>query len=397
MPITAQIARHAANPLRMTKERSDTDLFSGSCEQESENCKEIIQSSFTKSVLRKHHVVSSANGFVNAALTAYSSHHHLILRPDDIWFAILSQLSLFINAHAEDVRHLFVSHEGQKELVVVDRGSIDFADFGKVAVRMTDEIQANVLDPALKTWAMPDFSTTTESDRVVAAVLMMGSLQKYFQYRFQFVCGIPSVTLLGEREDWAKLVGKIGKLASLGDECAKFAELLEPVLVHFVETFDHPSSETVVDFWQRIAFKVGGGSGARFLSGWITAFCFWNEDGGCMYDRPMSEYNLRRVEGTRHGCELGGVRYHRVDTADIPPGWASVPVELDDHGEITHTRMVAGSVAIEGGTSSGANLDDADDGPKETLTLDSVQPMAGWWVYEVKSEEKSDDCNEAKK
>lgn len=34
------------------------------------------------------------NGFVDTAISAYSNHHHLRIRPDDVWCAILSQLSL---------------------------------------------------------------------------------------------------------------------------------------------------------------------------------------------------------------------------------------------------------------------------------------------------------------
>lgn len=31
-----------------------------------------------------------------------------------------------------------------------------------------------------------------------------------------------------------------------------------------------------------------------------------------------------------------------VETDDIPAGWVSVPVELDDNGDITNAAMVAG-------------------------------------------------------
>jgi hypothetical protein len=55
------------------------------------------------------HISTSTNGLVYAAYHAYSSHHNLALRPDDIWLAILCQTGYFINAHAEDLRHLFVS------------------------------------------------------------------------------------------------------------------------------------------------------------------------------------------------------------------------------------------------------------------------------------------------
>ena len=63
-------------------------------------------------------------------------------------------------------------------------------------------LEKNIVDPELREWIIPDFSTTTRDDRVVASVLMMGTLQKYFSYTLSIVCGLPSVTLLGTEEDW---------------------------------------------------------------------------------------------------------------------------------------------------------------------------------------------------
>ena len=52
-----------------------------------------------------------------------------------------------------------------------------------------------------------DFSTTTPDDVTVACILMMGGMQKFFSY-FMFCCGLPSVTLLGERNDWQRMFNK---------------------------------------------------------------------------------------------------------------------------------------------------------------------------------------------
>ncbi|OJJ87170.1 uncharacterized protein ASPGLDRAFT_55651 [Aspergillus glaucus CBS 516.65] len=96
----------------------------------------------------------------------------------------------------------------QKELEVKEGGNIHTVDFGKLAVHMTDMIEQNVVDPELRTWIMPLFSTTTDSDKVAASILIMGSLQKYFSCKISVCCGTPSITLLGNREDWEQLVAK---------------------------------------------------------------------------------------------------------------------------------------------------------------------------------------------
>jgi hypothetical protein len=395
MPITFNIANHPSNSWSQWKGEpvgSRDDLFAKSCPDEVQNSSRIIQSSISESTFQDAHVVPAKNGFVVSAWEAYSNHHHLTIRPDDIWFAILSQLNFYINAHAEDLRDHFVAHQGKKELVIHDVGTIDTVDFGLFARRMTGLIQQNVKDPDLRDWIMPAFSTTTVDDRTTAAVLMMGSLQAYFSYTSCLTCGIPSVTLLGERADYEDIFQRLDKLDQLGPEARDWQRLLRPILHKFVKSFDEVMTADVQDFWSKIAHYQGG-SGMSYLSGWLTAFCFWRNDGTSLYYKnetakfgssfapnhgppkfsspytPNPYTNIRRP-----AYELGPATYHTIDTNDIPAGFASVPVKVDDNGRIHRTKMVAGSLGINI-TRSG---EQADDGEQK---WDSVRSLSGWMMY----------------
>ncbi|KAI0859949.1 hypothetical protein F4860DRAFT_481235 [Xylaria cubensis] len=402
MPVTI---RSAAHPPRAWKETSPAsspqELLQRSCSKEYQQCGHIIQSSMDQ--ISGANIFPSSNGFVRAAYAAYSNHHHLTIRPDDVWFAILTQLSFHINAHAEELRSFFVSHKGQKEIEVVGAGSINFADFGSIAIMMTKEMEKHIVDPELRQWIMPNFSTTEHKDMVTAAVLMMGSMQKYFSYTASMICGIPSVTLLGDRDDWVEIRRRLEYLPRLGEEPRQFALLLSAVLDYFILSFDEPDSPFVLSFWKRIADK-SGGSGPYYLSGWITAFCFWSADGKCLYSPPQGPVKTQGLGGTNPGCNLDGVLFHRVDTKDIPEAFVSVPVKLSDNGTVYKTRMVAGLVGIEV-SSSGEFLDESSFhlGPEsstasiwenggwttpklktqvsETTGLDSIRPFSGWWMY----------------
>jgi Domain of unknown function (DUF4419) len=90
--------------------------------------------------------------------------------------------------------------------------------------------------------------------------------------------------------------------------------------------------------------------------------------------------------------QLDDARYHCIETTDVPPGWASVPVKLDDDGNITWTVMVAGSVGMKV-TSSGKDLHER---PGET-GLDTLSVESGWWMYEKLSDEEMKEAKEAKK
>ncbi|KAJ5305908.1 hypothetical protein N7508_004923 [Penicillium antarcticum] len=105
-------------------------------------------------------------------------------------------------------------------------GSFKTINYGAFALLMTMQIEQNVVDEELRTWTMPKFTTITENDEVVAAILMMGALLKYFSYLCVLGCGIPSLILLGEREDRVTLVKKLDRLSQLGDEPSRFSQLL---------------------------------------------------------------------------------------------------------------------------------------------------------------------------
>ncbi|KAF2223223.1 hypothetical protein BDZ85DRAFT_263192 [Elsinoe ampelina] len=404
MPVTLRIPECAPRKVYCPGKdiKTTEELFKSSCPDDTRKSKRVLQSSFTNEFLQQNHVHSCSNGFVRAAVDAYSGHHHLTIRPEDVWFAILSQLSFYINAHAEELRHFFVAHEGQKEVEVVSGGNIYTVDMGQLARAMTTEMQKHICDPDLRTWVMPNFSTTTDQDRATAAVLMMGSLQKYFKYQFTLRCGLPSITLLGERSDWEKILLRLDKLSMLGSETTTFMNLLRPILRRFVESFDDQPSPSVYDFWTKIAHHTGG-SGPKVVTGWITGFCFWNSMGECLVGSTTAW-----PKRSRHvGLELDEMVYHAVDSSDIPPGHASVPMTVDDNGRIYKTRMVAGSfaqlVTRSGGLTRAMEIQELhrnghspvvrpEDDPQELL-LDSLQPISGWLMYERTAEDDSDTEN----
>lgn len=88
--------------------------------------------------------------------------------------------------------------------------------------------------------------------------------------------------------------------------------------------------------------------------------------------------------------QLDEARYHRIETDAVPPGWASVPVELDDDGNIIPCTMVAGSVGTRV-RSSGKELHNR----SGETGLDTISIESGWWMFERKSDEQLKEEKEA--
>ena len=351
MPVTVYPAAHGAKAWRPEGPPvlSAEEMLRGACSKASKDYKTMISSSF-KDFSSETPTIASRNGFARATLLAYNLHHRLTIRPEDIWFTILTQLATYVNTHAKQMRPYFVMHDSRKELKVEQEvHHRSKADIEALTRNMGDFIAENVRNPELRDWIMPDFTTTTQEDTVTAIVLMMGAMQKYYEYAYECSsCGIPSVTLLGIRRDWEIILERLDKLSQLGRQPDQFSKLLKPVLRRFIGTFDDPDSLEIKDFWQRVAHEEHGGSGPPYLSGWITAFCFWGQDGTSMY-RP--DYSLEY-----EALVLDNVKFHEVDLDRVPSMHISMPVMvINDFGEYPST-MVAGSVGYRV-SSSGKAVD----------------------------------------
>ncbi|KAF8151805.1 hypothetical protein B0H34DRAFT_141105 [Crassisporium funariophilum] len=285
-----------------------------------------------------------------------------------IWISEDAYKKYSVNAHAEELRSHFVKHEGKKELVVKAVGTRYTVDFGDLARQMTGEIHKNVVDAKLKDWILPDFTTTTDSDTVISAVLMMATLKAYFDFKMSLMCGLPSVTLEGEKSDWENILSRLDKLEDFGPEPTAWAAQLRAIISRFVKAFD---GQPDIDFWSRVCHYHPQGSGPTYLSGWITAFCVWTNEGkwqGPPLSGPLRQITLMSRRQVPN-LVLDGAQYAVIKKNDVPGGFCEVDVKLDDNGTEFDCMMVSGHLAslVEG------------------EGRDTLRPLPSWFMF-VKEE-----------
>jgi hypothetical protein len=386
MPVIVHPAEHAANEVRnFNFAAGPLDLLQKVNVAQHKRCKDLLQSSFGSAASKN--IIGNNNGFVQACINAYSNHHHLKIRPDDVWITILTHLSLYVNANAESLRSRFVSHEDQKELSLEAVGTRYTVSWAAIADQFATILGDNVKDPSLQQWILQSFSTTTDTDRAVAAISMIGTLQAFFSYKVYLRCGIPSVTLEGTREDWFQLrnaVSDVTKLPAFGEETAEWSRVLGVVMNRFVSSFDNPHTSDTKGFWQNIAHYSGGGSGPSYWSGWITAFCFWDDKGKTLRPKStatgtdvQSSFRSRYRDTETTTLVIDEQVFHKVNSNDLSPAWVSVPITVDEFGTTFKARMVAGCVGYSV-QKSGKELETGGAG------LDTVRPEVGWWMFEDK-------------
>ncbi|KAL2186977.1 hypothetical protein L209DRAFT_779107 [Thermothelomyces heterothallicus CBS 203.75] len=264
-----------------------------------------------------HSLLPSADSFVRGAVQAWGEHLYLAVWPDEVWLTILVQVNFYMISHAEEICSLFVDHEGREEIY--------------------DEIQKRVKTDWLLDWIVPDFSTTTESDVMAANVLMMGLTQAYFQYVGKQVCGIPSVTLLGERAEWDKPLTRLDRLP-------EFAARLRPVLTRISATFDASDApETRASSGTRSSTAAPPRSAATRPSsspaGSLPSNYYWNDAG-----LPFARSNARKFPSV---LRLDDVDYPVLDLSFAPVGYARVPFIIAERsGELRASHAVARLLTI---------------------------------------------------
>ncbi|KAJ7627050.1 hypothetical protein FB45DRAFT_1059895 [Roridomyces roridus] len=322
---------------------------------------------------------TKGNGFVHTIMEAYENHRALVIRPDDVWLTILTQFNFFVNARAELLRANFVAHQGQKELEIdISIPTRHSADFGDMARQMVDLIDKNVVDPTLREWVLPKFTTTTQNDTTVAAIITMSTLKAYFSFAMGTTgCGIPRVTLEGEKSDWVDMLHRIEKLKEYGIEAITWYHLLRPVLSRFAAAFDDPMPIANSDFWQRVTslHKPNGSGNRAYHEGWINAFNAFNARGRTFW----AKYSAVEPHAD---LVFDDTPFHRLNKGDVPPAYAQVDIKLTEDpapgrkpAKVTECFMLAGMVGMRVSSSG-------DFGLSLNGENDTIQPAAAWWMFE---------------
>ena len=233
------------------------------------------------------------DALLSAVQLAFDKHHPIVFSPDLVYGYLAKGIALHINKYPEELRKLYVSHDGKKELIYINDSFVrgkkenDWADmFNHFADQLKTETKGNsVVQNDLK------FSTSTPMTEAHRHVLAMESMKSYFEYTCCTVCGISCVILEGTSEDWKLLQEKVtAQLREINDYCeanpeANCATLkwwspaVEVMLENFVSTYNSQKrgeelSEELKLWWSTI-YKYNaarGSGGVATATGWVNIF-----------------------------------------------------------------------------------------------------------------------------
>lgn len=291
------------------------------------------------------------HGLVEVAHRAYEDHYGLVLSPDDIWVTIAQGFAKLVNQDPEAFRSKFVTHTGKKEIrirrdqFVMGNPNNDwqgcFGDF-------SDAIRGYIGDEKHGIF-VSDFTSTGPIQKTISEIVLMDTVQAYFEYVVETRCGIPFVTLRGSVEDWKKVAKKVRDLGQFGD-LAWWLDELHPIMDQFVAA---ASGQVDIAFWNDL-YKGEEGSGSIDMSGWILKLLPLTKKGW------TEEWHRNPLLGTKNGVSRRDYN-SGVTNSNLPGSLSNVPFIWDYLGQKFDYQFIGG---IVGYSQSG----------------DTLTPEMGWAV-----------------
>jgi len=317
--------------------------------------------------------------FVTALKLAYAEHRPLRLSPDIIWLLICQGVAQHVHAHAEELRHQFVQHQGRTTLeITVDserfhKGSPE-NPWPEVLGLFSQRIRDHVGEK--HNWFVADFSTTGPVEKAASEVVLMDVVEAYFSYRLgRVICGIPYIELERTGEDWQSLSDRTGRFREFGLQW--WIDPLQGILRQFC---DAVAGGVDLAFWRSIyrVYQPDEPCTPKTALGWFTVLFPYLSDGRrdshgernpwLTGTRDMHE--MLEPKATVHS--LCGRTQHFVFESALPTGLSRVPFQWRDRtplGDIVREfsmEFLAGFVGVRQ--------------DRRTMCL---RPEIGWAVRDV--------------
>lgn len=98
-----------------------------------------------------------------------------------------------------------------------------------------------------------NFSTSEFVEKAASHICLMHSLEKYFEYKMMMcICGITKINLLGEKDDWCKIIKKLDKLKPIILKDYWIDEL-KAIINEFINVYDGKINK---EFWEKSIYVI---------------------------------------------------------------------------------------------------------------------------------------------
>jgi hypothetical protein len=295
---------------------------------------------------------------IHTLLGGFTAHRPVIMSPDIIWLTICQGFAQHLNHNAEALRRSVVRHDDKMRLVVRRDDFVKGSPcnpWPEVFAAFSNLIREHV--GSLHRLVVADFSTTGPVERAASEVVLLDTVQQFFEFGLISLCGIPSITLEGCVDDWRRIKDRTQEFARFDLEW--WINPLQPVLEQFVA-----AAAGAVDtaFWESF-FKYDGASGSDQVSGWVLRLF------PCVAD-PDEHQSSHRPALRRNAWLSAPPGPSGPQDRQLPGGPGRAPFHWNYRGSEYPMEFVGGLIGVA----------------QDPVTL-SLRPEIGWAVVARAEEE----------
>lgn len=277
------------------------------------------------------------NGFIETLQYCYDEHRPLKLSPDHIWTLICQATSIHINQHYDSLKNIIFTDEKKEELIIRNDSLENNARYWGTLIKDFCNETKNHTRNYLYDFFVPNFSTTTPVQTTVYQITLLESYKKKFSYVGETGCGIPQITITGNKEDWIWIFDHLSDLDKLG--LTWWGKELRPIIKEFINVFDDKIN---VSFWDSI-YKDAAEYGAFYISGWIIKFFPYlpttGEDFLGYTSEGKGKYELvYRLNPYLHGNDY---KLSTLGTESFPSGLSQIDIKWINYFNRTTKKMEA--------------------------------------------------------
>lgn len=223
----------------------------------------------------------TGNGVLDSMFYAYNTHINLVLRPDDIFSTIRLVMARVLQKNPRILREkcdLPTNFPKPTMFTQTTSMNLSDSDYTHMTQQFTEFTNKYPKISTLIDQYTPRFSTTTPIDIFINHLAIMNTFDQLYNYQIEDLCGIPSVTLLGTKEDWIALRDGcifVKEFSHISDHFNIWHAALHLTLNKFIDAFDG-NIDTI--FWNKMCvYKHIGTSewcngGDGIIAGWAFVF-----------------------------------------------------------------------------------------------------------------------------
>lgn len=192
----------------------------------------------------------------------YEGDNGCVVKPDFIWFTILSELTQYINTDPDRFRKYFTTSDKKEKISVAGEHKNGYVDIrlDLLTEKVLQKIPSNFTEDLI----IPQFSTLTDNSKLAFMASFLESMSNYYTFG-AVACGFSKIKVLGTIEDYQLMISTLNKIIGIIPEFTDYLNVCISAIEEIIKYFDNKY------FWHYICWTEHG-YGVNTVDGWFTKF-----------------------------------------------------------------------------------------------------------------------------